>query len=177
MKTLVIHPDDRSTDFLKLIYQGKGFTVINDCDTPRSEIVEAIKNHDRIIMMGHGTPGGLLNPHGWGYIIDSSFTDLLKTKETISIWCNSDMFFVKNNIHDGNLHTKMVISEVGEEYYTLGHEVLNKEEMLANMEAFATVVGECINMEDGQAMCDYIREHYNFEDEVTQYNRDSMITV
>ena len=26
---LVVHPDDRSTDFLKLIYDGKGYDVVN----------------------------------------------------------------------------------------------------------------------------------------------------
>ena len=31
-KVLVIHPSDRSTDFLKLIYEDKDYDVINDCD-------------------------------------------------------------------------------------------------------------------------------------------------
>ena len=29
-KVLVIHPDDRSTDMLKAIYEGKGYDVITD---------------------------------------------------------------------------------------------------------------------------------------------------
>lgn len=29
-KVLVIHPDDRSTDMLKAVYEGKGYDVITD---------------------------------------------------------------------------------------------------------------------------------------------------
>ena len=60
-KVLVIHPDDRSTDMLKAVYEGKGYDVINDPSISDDEIVEQIKSHDRIIMLGHGTPCGLIS--------------------------------------------------------------------------------------------------------------------
>lgn len=61
MKRLIIHPNDRSTDFLKVIYSGRSdFTVITDGKTTQ-EVNDAIKEHDHIIMMGHGTPQGLMS--------------------------------------------------------------------------------------------------------------------
>ena len=59
-KTLVIHPKDKSTDFLKVIYAGRDdFTVITE--GTKEEVNTAIKEHDHIIMMGHGTPQGLFS--------------------------------------------------------------------------------------------------------------------
>jgi hypothetical protein len=59
MKTLVIHPKDKTTDFLKSIYHGRGYTVITGGCT-KEDVGKAIDEHDHIIMMGHGTPQGLL---------------------------------------------------------------------------------------------------------------------
>jgi hypothetical protein len=59
MKTLVIHPKDKTTDFLKSIYHGRGYTVITGGCT-KDDVAKAIDEHDHIIMMGHGTPQGLL---------------------------------------------------------------------------------------------------------------------
>lgn len=59
MRKLIIHPKDKSTDFLKVIYAGRDdFTVITGGTF--DEVEQAIKEHDHIIMMGHGTPQGLL---------------------------------------------------------------------------------------------------------------------
>lgn len=59
MKTLVIHPKDKTTDFLKPIYEGRDWTVITGGCT-KDDVAKAIDEHDHIIMMGHGTPQGLL---------------------------------------------------------------------------------------------------------------------
>lgn len=59
MRTLVIHPKDKSTDFLKPIYDGRNWTVITGGCT-KADVEKAIAEHDHIIMMGHGTPQGLL---------------------------------------------------------------------------------------------------------------------
>lgn len=62
MNTLVIHPDNRSTDFLKVIYEGKDYTVLQNREQINRKLLtlNLIKNHDRIIMMGHGGPYGLV---------------------------------------------------------------------------------------------------------------------
>ena len=67
MKTLVIHPDDRSTDFLKPIYSDiTDATVLNGRGIDKKEVYELIKEHERIIMLGHGSPGGLFGVGQFG---------------------------------------------------------------------------------------------------------------
>jgi hypothetical protein len=174
MKTLVIHPEDQTTDMLKIIYENRNFTVITDATTSERDLRSFMEVHDRIIMLGHGTPSGLLNPDFGGYLIDSRYVDLLKQKETISIWCNSDQFFRKHGIK--GFHTGMIISEVYEASAVLGKTPLNEKETLDNMIFFSEVVRDCINMPP-QQMKDYILKYYNAPDEVTQYNRKNIIVL
>lgn len=181
-KTLVIHPSDKSTDFLKLIYKGKDWDVLTDFRKfttiqKKQELINLMKEYDRIIMMGHGVPMGLLNIYNGsclGLIIDNQFTEVLREKETISIWCNSDRFFRPRNIK--GFHTGMIISEVSEARWVLGETPLNTEETLDNMEKFATIVGECIE-DTPLEMQKHILEKYNYEDKVTQYNRTNIIVL
>ena len=70
----------------------------------------------------------------------------------------------------------MIISEVIEAMYCLGKTPLNEQETLDNMYAFATIVRLCID-EEPQVMKKFILEHYNFDDEVTKYNRDNIIVI
>ena len=77
-KTLVIHPKDESTVFLSEIYIGKDWTIFTNPSPTKKEIKELIKSHDKIIMMGHGTPHGLLSTGG--FMIDSTLVYLLREK-------------------------------------------------------------------------------------------------
>ena len=58
-KTLIIHPDDRSTDFLKPIYASIEKATIITGGKSKNEVVELIEQHDRTIILGHGSPNGL----------------------------------------------------------------------------------------------------------------------
>jgi hypothetical protein len=107
MKTLVIHPQDYSTDFLKPIYEGKGYTLITKLPGKRL-LKQAIKEHDRIIMMGHGCEKGLFDGE-YNAIITSDFVALLREKESVAIWCNADVFFLKYKLK--GVYTGMIISE------------------------------------------------------------------
>ena len=85
MKNHVIHPKDPSTDFLSPIYALlKNKTVIDGGVCINSELRKLIENHDRVIMLGHGTPNGLMSfgqfPEAGFHIVDESMTDLLKSK-------------------------------------------------------------------------------------------------
>ena len=171
---LVIHPNDRSTDFLKLVYKDKNYDIINSCEILGDELKEIIKKYDKIIMVGHGTSMGLLNPKKGGYIIDNSFADLLRTKETISIWCFSNMYFERNDII--GFHTGMIISEVVEELYMLGHCPLDKKEILKNMEFMSNCFNKCID-KSPEEIKEYMLKHYVGNDEVTQFNRKNMIVI
>ena len=59
MKTLVIHPSDVTTDFLKVIYSDLDCTIINT-NISHSKLKQLIKENDKIVMLGHGTEEGLL---------------------------------------------------------------------------------------------------------------------
>jgi hypothetical protein len=110
MKTLVIHPEDPTTEFLSVIYDGKGYTVITDRHIKLSEVLDAVRNHDRIMMMGHGTPHGLI---GYSHIfMDKDFIKLLQTKDCVCIWCNADVYVLQQGIK--GFYTGMFISEVRE---------------------------------------------------------------
>ena len=182
MKTLVIHPSDRTTDFLKIIYEDKDYDVLTDfrnysTKKGKQELINIMKDYDRIIMMGHGTPYGLINVYDGafiGYVIDNDFTDILKEKETISIWCNSNKFFAPRKIK--GFHTGMIISEVSEARCVLGKTPLNAKQTLDNMEKFSTIVRDCIE-KTPKEMQEYILERYNFDDDVTRYNRKNIIVL
>ncbi len=186
--TLVIHPKDESTDFLREIYRNKNFDVIDDPDVSREQIREAIKSHDNIMMMGHGTGDGLINPRYFArppmrdgkqrrpFIIDASHADLLREKNTISIWCHSDQYYQRNNLSDGNLHTGMIISEVLEEMFILGDAVLNKGELLENMNRFAAAVRASLDMEPAEMQRNICRL-YDGDDAVSRFNRKNIRLV
>lgn len=172
--TLVIHPEDPSTEFLSLIYENKDYDVIRDTEISQSELMAQILSHDRIIMMGHGCGQGLFNPKTYArrrLLIDDSFADILKTKETVSIWCWSDEFFEAHDIP--GFHTGMIISEVLEQQFVLGKVYLNEEEQLENMQRFAKYLGECIEMKP-EEMKEYMLAHYTGDDEVTKFNRKNI---
>lgn len=112
MKTLVIHPQDDSTDFLCKIYKDTEWTVINST-VSKSFLKKSIMSHDRIIMMGHGCHKGLFNAN-FDVVIDSNLVYLLREKDCIAIWCNADQFFTKYGLK--GLYTGMIISEFTEAY-------------------------------------------------------------
>ena len=111
MKTLVIHPYDVSTEFLSEVYDGKGWDVINYRPNGK-HLIKEIKSHDRIIMMGHGTPHGLFGPNG--YYITSVHAKFLKEKTCVYMWCNADKFVLRNKL--SGFYTGMIISEVDEAF-------------------------------------------------------------
>ena len=59
--TLVIHPKDASTDFLARVYKDKDWDIIKSWPKDPASLKRFMDCYDRIIMMGHGTPSGLLN--------------------------------------------------------------------------------------------------------------------
>ena len=119
MKTLIIHPKDPSTDFLKGIYEGlEDITVIRGmplADGPTMS--QLILSHYRVIALGHGTPAGLLGVGQFAgslYALDSRHSSLLRSgRDNIYIWCNADQFVQRFRL-PSPLYTGMFISEVGE---------------------------------------------------------------
>ncbi len=119
--TLVIHPTDISTVFLKGVYEGIPTKTVITGGVNEEELVQLIKEHDRVMMMGHGSPNGLFKASSFPeveetFVINKSHVPLLNEKEeNVFIWCNADMFV--NSYGLKGFYTGMFISEVNEAYY------------------------------------------------------------
>ena len=141
MKTLIIHPDDRSTDFLRPIYQNIPEATVITKGTTYTELRTAMLEADRIIMLGHGSPSGLFNVSGIGaglFAIGSQYVDVLATKECIYIWCNADQFVNNHNL--SGLYSGMFVSEVAEARYC-GLPSATQEQVDQSNDGFARVLG------------------------------------
>jgi len=182
MKTLVIHPNDRSTDFLTPIYMNlKSFPDFDDVTIirggmTRADVDQEIIKHDRIMMMGHGSPGGLFavgNFYGEGYIISHSTANLLRDKECIFIWCNADRFVEANNLK--GLYSGMFISEVSEANYC-GLPGTPQDIVIESNEYFAKELGS-VSEKSLDEMYQHIKYTYGMLAEgnaVAEYNHNRL---
>lgn len=164
MKTLVIHPIDKTTEFLLEVYKEKGYTVITE-NVSCSFFKKQIKTHDRIICLGHGTESGLIGFNK--FIINSSLVYLLRDKYCFYIWCNADKFVKKYNLK--GFYTGMIISEYDEaEFYNINpitHSVTDSNFWLAK--ALSVII-------DVNNKVDMIKDMYQSErNEVIKFNRNN----
>lgn len=164
MKTLVIHPKDISTDFLSIIYKDIDCTIIRNSDEIRF-IGDEINNHERVIMLGHGSNVGL---YGFGnFIIDSSYAKILKCKRCIFIWCNSDEFVRDNNL--SGFYTGMIISEIDEAYLysvSTNNKFIDKSNI-----CFAELIRQSIDSLD---MLRNVKMLYRGQSSVIKFNRNNL---
>jgi hypothetical protein len=179
MKTLVIHPHDPSTHFLKPIYENIKDAIILNAGANKDQVRELITQHDRIIMLGHGSPNGLFSigrftNTKFGYIIDSTMVEVLKDKECISIWCHADQF-MNNHILSG-FYSGMFISEVGEAT-VCGLPGISQSTVDTSNNYFAQLLGEVIN-EPLSIIYNHVKVHYGYlieENPVAAYNHKRLI--
>lgn len=167
--TLVIHLDDRSTDFLKPIYDGHGYPVISGAVTP-GELLAQIEAHSRIYAMGHGSPGGLF---ARGFMIDDRFGPALAKKPNgLYIWCNADAYAVRNKL--SGLVSGMFISEVMEA--RLFGIQATQQQVDSSNNTFSRLVRELI---DGGKPLAEIRQCYassNPSCQITAFNSERLYT-
>jgi hypothetical protein len=177
-RVLVIHPDDRSTDFLKPIYSDiTGATVITG-GISKEEVREMIKQHDRIIMLGHGSPNGLFsigkftsNDGYLGMIIDHTMVGVLSNKKNnMYIWCHANQFV--NYFQLKGFYSGMFISEYGEAYAyqvpTLSGDVEESNDV------FAGIVGKYI-LNEAKVICETTKTLYDIPGNlVNKYNKERL---
>ncbi len=160
---MVIHPEDYSTNFLKAIYEGKGFDVYNDPDLEDYEVLDLMKHYDRIICLGHGSPGGLFGMYG--HVVSNIHAHLMKEKELICIWCNADQFMKRYNLI--GFYSGMFISEIVEATACGIHNVSQRQVDESN-NLFAKLLGKYLDDEDRY---EKIKREYAIEgSEVVKYN-------
>lgn len=164
MKTLVIHPEDKTTDFLSPIYSGKDWTILK-VDISDDELQRLIREHDRIIMLGHGTWCGLL---GYGrLVIDQSWVETLQQKKCVFIWCNADVFVKDYNLK--GFYTGMIISETSEA--DLCKVEATWEEIDYSNALFAEAIKLAIDEND---MVDKVKSIYKGNNPVIRYNHPNI---
>ena len=164
--TLVIHPDDRTTDFLSAIYENKGWNVITSPFLENDVVAELIKKHDRIIALGHGSPDGLFG--GYGMVINASLAPLLREKELVCIWCHADQFIQEQGLK--GFYSGMFISEKQEsEIYNIPADDLTIE--LSN-DLFASTLGKYIDTPD---LLENVKREYRADhDPIITFNRNRL---
>ena len=177
MTNLIIHPTDRSTDFLSPIYANITDATIMNGGVSKDQVAKAINEHDRIIMLGHGSPYGLFSIGQFtgnnGYVIDESMVPLLLDKECISIWCNADKFMNEHELY--GFYSGMFISEVGEAMYC-GLPGTEQETVTTSNNYFAELLGEVIN-EPLSIIYEHIMDNYRLiteDNPVALYNHNRL---
>ena len=120
MRDLIIHPEDSTKDFLSKIYAPLTNKTVIRGGICKSVLPKLIESHDRVLMLGHGSPYGLLNvgkfSDAGSYIIDDSMVSTLKNKtNSLFIWCHADEFVQRHGL--SGFYCAMFISEVGEAFY------------------------------------------------------------
>ena len=145
MKTLVIHPKDSTTTFLRSIYKDIPYKTIISGGCSYDDVIEEIKSHTRIMMMGHGCPVGLFSVGQFGkrgLIIDKGSVPYLQDKECVFIWCNSDKFVERYELN--GFYSGMFISEVSESVMC-GFNGITQSEVSSSNYSFSSIVGKHIN--------------------------------
>jgi hypothetical protein len=161
MKTLIIHPKDKSTHFLDIVYNPIPNKTIITGGVTQNELIKLIEEHDRVMMCGHGSPNGLFSvgqfPDTKGYVIGSNMVETLSKKDnSIFIWCNADQFVNYHKLK--GFYSGMFISEVGEAYYC-GLPGTKQDSVDESNYGFVNMLSECIN-EPQEVMYDTIMENY-----------------
>jgi hypothetical protein len=175
-KILVIHPDDRSTDFLRPIYQQLPNTTVITGGVSYMDIRELIQTHDQVITMGHGSPYGLFSmnkfPNSGWFVIDNMMIDLLSEKNnSVYIWCNADVFVDRYRLN--GIYSGMFISEVGESIYCKIPST--QEQVDESNNAFAQALGEQLLIEQSlERVYDNTNQAYRVlaeSNQVAKYNQ------
>lgn len=170
MRTLIIHPSDSTTDFLKEIYKDIPDKTVISYNCPKESLFEDIEEYDRIIMLGHGDEGGL---YGFSrYMIDSDFVSLLKTKKnSVFIWCNADVFVNKHKL--SGFYSGMIISDYYEAlmFCVQG----NYEEIEESNILFASSVKESIISENILAKAQELYRHDT--NPIVDFNKNNLYYV
>lgn len=119
---LVIHPTDRTTEMLSILYEGLGTRVIESYSSNKEmgHLLHHTSQSERIMLLGHGSNKGLyfrMNDEEedfYGIIVGHPQAYYLRKHcgGIIGIWCHAMDFAKKEGLH--GLFSGMIISEMSE---------------------------------------------------------------
>ena len=169
MKTLVVHPKDKTTDYLSDIYSDKkDWTVINQ-EVSFSDLSHYIGANDRIVMLGHGCSRGMFG-YG-GFVIDRQVAPLLWQKECVGIWCYADGFFKEHNLK--GLYTGMIISEYAEAVLYL--ENFSTNHVGHSNRLFAKAFRQ--HIDEKRILEKVLAEYVDGENPIIEFNRKNIFVI
>lgn len=174
---LVIHPKDRTTDFLCPIYEDLEDKVVVTGGMDRDSLKVLMAESEQVIMMGHGSPHGLMSVgqfNGYGNIIDDSCADVLADKDnSVFIWCNADRFVEFHGLN--GFSTSMFVSETSEAKFC-GMPLATQGTVDQSNDAFVEAVRRVIDCEP-EMMHTYVKQAYGDLADinpVAKYNHDRL---
>ena len=178
MKRLIIHPADPSTFFLDIVYESVQDKTLITGGVSKGDLIRLIDEHDRIMMMGHGSPAGLFAvgqfKNTGAYIIDQSMIPYIKQKkDNVYIWCNADKFVEIFGLK--GFYSGMFISEVGEANYCnlpgMSQEIVDESNY-----GFVNIIAKHIN-KDKEFIHENVKKEYGIIAEsnpVALYNNNRL---
>ena len=176
MKILVIHPWDKTTRELKKVYEGYDADFLTKKGFMPKDVEEKLKNnrYDRIYLLGHGDPYGLIDMKNGSYIFGDRFYKLYiegTDTELVCIFCNADAWVIRNHACNA-FATGMFISEQREAaYYGISE---SKAGIRRGFVLFCDVLHELVLAPLDQFK-KTISEKYVGTDPVTKFNRNEMM--
>jgi hypothetical protein len=185
MKTLIIHPEDSSTSFLDIVYNPIPNKTVITGGISKDDVRDLIESHDRVMMMGHGSPHGLFSVGQFyntgskygGYIIDETMVPLLEKKDnSVFIWCWASDFVRDHNLR--GFSSGMFISEVGEAYHC-GLPGTEQDTVDESNYGFCNIMAKYVN-ENKEVMYENVTREYGLiaeENPVALYNNNRIIKL
>jgi hypothetical protein len=175
MRTLFIHPTDPSTAFCSVIYQDylqwDNVTLITGNHISRNVLTDALRTHDRIVFLGHGTELGLLDMrYDWRYLVTSRDLQFFRDKECICFWCNANIFAEKYDLNA--FATGMFVSELSEaRRYNLPEDqnLIDSSNIL-----MCNILSRCIFDPIEQIRDTIYRGYVSTNNPIIQFNRECM---
>lgn len=171
MTTLLIHPADRTTEFLKVGYESMDYTKINT-NPSNAGLKRSMMQHDRIVMMGHGTNYGLIGFNR--LVVSSQLVYLLREKpNSVYIWCNADQFVRKYAL--SGFATGMIISEYEEALLCCMHEFTAKDIDESNA-LFGEAIRQSIMLPPLEMQAKMLEIYRGNENPIIYFNRQRLYT-
>jgi len=148
MNTLIVHPTDKTTDFLLPIHDAVETKTVVRGDMTKTSIADMAAKHDRFIGMGHGTPWGLMSVGQFlgsdFYVVDRSFVEMLRSRSTnIFIWCYAYEFAKSFEIPC--FASGMFISSLIESKY-MGIKNATLDQVEESNRVFVKEISKCIDL-------------------------------
>lgn len=161
MSRLVIHPLDKTTEFLQPIYTMNGPCTLVRGGVDWKELHRLIATHDEIIMLGHGTQMGLLGAGQFkqrGHVITDDSAPYLIDKRCIYIWCHANQYVDHNDLT--GFYTGMFISEM-HEAYACGLRDFTQDDIDASNKRFTIAVAQAVEDKlSAEDMYRYVHDRY-----------------